>query len=174
MAAKETLKAIKDVTLVTAAGAAEGAILGTVIGTTTTFGALSIPGGIAGGVLGGATALSAELVGRRIKQTVTVHGKDTIVLPNVEKVTTTTMVDGQPVETDVPTEQPVFSAQATLSRENVPLIQVPDTIRALRKEIRSRTTGKLQGERTQAAVLENAQAMTLVYMPRQKGATRAI
>lgn len=179
MAAKETLRAIKEVSLVTMAGATEGAVIGTFFGV----------GGptLVGGLIGGATAFSGEIIGRRLpKQTVTVHGKDTIhfsVTPqnasSVVAETDASLGETGAVSEGAATESPIapeslFTSQATETRNNVPLIQVPDTIRELRKIVLARTSGKLQGERTEAAIVDNARAMNLVYLPHQQGAIRAI
>lgn len=102
---KETKRNIREIATVTAVGATEGAVIGAVMG----VGVLSVPNAIAGGLIGGATALSAELIGRNPKRTITVHHE-------VDQ-TFSTLKGDRNIKGDVTGQAP-----------HVPLIKVPDAL----------------------------------------------
>lgn len=123
--------------IATGVGATEGATIGFFMGGPGTS--------IAGGLIGGATAFAAETAGRRSSTSII-----------VEDTSTTERMD-------TPNES--VSKTAAVSRENVPLIEVPDTILKLRMQAFSEAIGKWKASLSETTVASQAKNTNLILVP---------
>ena len=156
--ANETLKSAGQVAWMTAVGAAEGAAIGWKSGTLVTFasvgafGPLQIPWVAANAVIGGATALTAELIGRKAKATVMVQD-----MSMVERM-------------DMPRDQmggQMMTKSATAVAEEVPLIQIPDKIASLRMQAFRDALGAWRASLSENTMVNQSKNMNLMLMPTQ-------
>lgn len=116
---KESWKSVKEVSLVTAAGTAEGAIIGFSVGG---------PGGaIVLGGIGAATAVTAEVIGRLKKKDLKVTHKVTLAFKDTEK-----------------DQRHIITSKVKEAAQQVPLIKVPDTLLMLHARAFDRATGSIK------------------------------
>lgn len=116
---KESWKSVKEVSLVTAAGTAEGALIGFSVGG---------PGGaIVLGGIGAATAVTAEVLGRLKKKDLKVTHKVSLAFKDTEK-----------------DQRHIITSKVKESAQQVPLIKVPDTLLMLHARAFDRATGSIK------------------------------
>lgn len=139
----------------TTVGAAEGALIGATNPLSLALGpVLGAPlwGGVAGGVAGGLTALTTELIGRTPKRTVTVR--------QTVKQSFETTAGTQTITSDVSHQE-----------QNVPLIQVPDTIMFTHLDAWIKANGDLRSWHWQTIVTKTPVPVEAVRAVKQKGIT---